>query len=171
MNRKSNGFSLIEVMLAILIMSLGLLGVASTLLVSLRSASSNYLKQQAVQYTYDITDRMRANAGVADDPSSANPYITALSESSASTPSPNCSAAPCNATQMAAYDVWQWKTLLKRNLPGGLGQVKVTPAGPAANLARVVVTVEWSDEPVQTSFNGTPSASVPTQKLIVVTAL
>lgn len=171
MNRKSEGFSLIEVMIAILIMSLGLLGVASTLLVSLRSASSNYLKQQAVQYTYDITDRMRANAGVAHDPSSANPYITALSAPSATAPSPNCSATACNAAQMAAYDIWQWKSLLQHNLPGGLGQVQITPAGPAANLARIMVTVDWSDEPVQTSFNGTPSASVPTQKLIVVTAL
>lgn len=171
MHCKNEGFSLIEVMIAVLVMSLGLLGVASTLVVSLRSASSNYLKQQAVQYTYDITDRMRANAGAAADPTGANPYITALSAPSAGAPSPNCSAAPCNATQMAAYDVWQWKMLLQNNLPGGLGQIQVNPAGPAANLARVVVTVDWSGQRVQSSFNGTPSASVPNQKLVVITAL
>jgi len=167
MKRMTRGFSLIEVMVAVLVMSLGLLGVASTLIVAMHSAGSNYLRQQAVQYSYDIADRMRSNFNTANDPSAANPYITALTAPAASAPNPDCTATTCNPTQMAAYDVWQWKTLLKNNLPGGLGAVAVT-AGPLANVNQVTVTVKWSDQPAQATFNPTGSSS---SSLVVVTAL
>jgi type IV pilus assembly protein PilV len=164
----SRGFSLIEVMVAVLVMSLGLLGVASTLIVALHSSGSNYLKQQAVQDSYDIVDRMRANFSAANDSGASNPYITALTAPSASTPSPDCTASVCTSAQMAAYDVWQWKTLLKSTLPDGLGQIAVTPAGPTGNLPKITVTVKWSDQPAQATFNPAGSSS---SSLVVVTAL
>lgn len=166
--RNYPGFSLIEVMVAVLVMSLGLLGVASTLIVAMHSAGSNYLKQQAVQDSYDIVDRMRANFSAANNSSASNPYVTALTAPSSNTPSPDCTASVCTSAQMAAYDVWQWKTLLKNNLPDGLGEIAVTPAGPAANLPKVTVTVKWNDQPAQATFDPTGSSS---RSLVVVTAL
>lgn len=170
MRRALNGFTLIEVLIAVLVLSLGLLGVATTLLVSVRSAGSNYLKQQAVQYTYDITDRMRANFQVANDPTSGNPYAVALTKPSGDIPGQNCAEAECNATEMAAFDVWQWKNLLKNNLPGGVGGIVVSPTG-TAHLTKVQVTINWTNQPVRTSFSGGPVAAVPVQALSVVTAL
>lgn len=166
MKRKSTGFSLIEVMIAVLVMSLGLLGVASTLILAMHSASSNYLHQQAVQYSYGIADRMRSNFQVASDPSAANPYVTAISASAGSAPGTNCASSTCNATQMAAYDVWQWKTALQNSLPGGRGAVAVSSAG--VNLTQVTITLQWSDQPAQAAFN---PASASSTSLVVVTAL
>lgn len=154
MKRITHGFTLIEVMIAMLVMSLGLLGIASTLITAVRSSTSNYLKQQAVQYTYDITDRMRSNFNVAKDYTSGNLYITPLT-APAATPAKDCTAAVCTAAQMAAYDVWQWKSMLKNNLPGGLGSITVAATGPSNNTALVTVVVQWSDQPAQSTFNQT----------------
>ncbi|MHB1273186.1 MAG: type IV pilus modification protein PilV [Rhodanobacter sp.] len=166
MKRTSDGFTLIEVLIAVLILSVGLLGIAGTLLSAMRSSTSNYLKQQAVQHAYDIVDRMHSNLKVAEDPSSGNPYIAALT-APAATIATDCTATSCTAAQMAAYDVWQWQTALKNNLPGGLGSIAVAAIGPLNNTAQITVTVQWSDEPAQATFNETAAPNTYT----VVTAL
>lgn len=153
MIKSSRGFTLIEVMIAMLVLSLGLLGVAATLVMAMHSATSSYLRQQAVQATYDMADRMRSNFDVASTPGNTNPYIAALAAPAASAPSPDCTSTSCSAANMAAYDVWQWQTSLKNNLPGGLGSIAVI-ADPITNTkAQVTITVQWSDQPAQASFN------------------
>ena len=153
MKKTSGGFTLIEVMIAMLVLSVGLLGIAATLVTAMHSATSNYLKQQAVQTTYDMADRMRSNLQVASTPNASNPYIVALSAPATSAPSPDCTATVCTAANMAAYDVWQWQTSLKNNLPGGLGSIAVVPDPITGNMAQVTITVQWSDQPAQASFN------------------
>ncbi len=165
MKRTTSGFTLIEVLIAMLILSLGLLGIAGTLLTATRSSTSNYLRQQGVQYAYDIVDRMHANSTIANSASSGNPYVVALA-APAATIGKDCTATSCNTAQMAAYDVWQWQTTLKNNLPGGLGRVSVTPVGTPATTAQITVTVTWSDQPAQAKFGDTASS-----KYTVVTAL
>lgn len=165
----SRGFTLIEVMIAMLVLSLGMLGIAATLIAALHSSSSNYLSQQAVQSTYDILDRMRSNFNQASIAGTANPYITAATKPSGSAPTPDCTAATtCTNANMAAYDVWQWQTNLQNSLPGGLGSIAVTGVGPASQTAQVVITVTWSDQPAQATFNPTGPA---TQTYTVVTQL
>ncbi|WP_266156430.1 type IV pilus modification protein PilV [Dyella silvatica] len=171
MKRTSQGFSLIEVLVAVLVVSIGLLGIASTLLTATSSATSSYVRQQAVQYTYDILERMRANASVAHDPTSGNPYIVAAA-AAGSAPSPNCSTATCTPAQMAAFDVWQWQSGLQADVPGGLGSVAVS-AG-TDNTTIVTITVTWSDQPAQTTLSrGTLSSTstLSTPTYTVTTAL
>ena len=153
MMHKIRAFTLIEVMIAMLVMSVGLLGIAATLIAAMHSATSNYLKQQAVQTAYDMADRMRSNFKVASTPNSSNPYIVALAPPAAATPSPDCSSTACTPANMAAYDVWQWQTALKSDLPGGLGSISVTPDPTTGKRAQVTITVQWSDQPAQATFN------------------
>ncbi|EQD45716.1 type IV pilus modification protein PilV, partial [mine drainage metagenome] len=61
MKRKSLGFTLLEVLVAVVIVSLGMLGVAALLVTVHKADTSSYIQQQAVQTTYDMLDRMRAN--------------------------------------------------------------------------------------------------------------
>ncbi len=168
MKQTMRGFTLIEVLIAMLVMSLGLLGIAATIVTAMHSATSNYLKQQAVQTTYDMADRMRSNFKEASTPNSSNSYIVALTAPAASVPSPDCTATACSAANMAAYDVWQWQTALKNDLPGGLGSISVVP-DPTSGMAQVTITVQWSDQPAQATFN---AASPPTPvTLSVITQL
>jgi type IV pilus assembly protein PilV len=167
MMKRTYGFTLIEVLVAVVVVSLGMLGVAGTLLTATRSSTSNYLKQQAVQYAYDIVDRMRANDAIAiHTAAGANPYVVALGSPTAA-PTPNCEAAVCNATQMGAFDVWEWQTLLQKNLPSGEGSVAVAAGTGSLATTTVTVTVQWSDQPAQSTFN----ATVNPVQYTVVTAL
>jgi len=63
---RQRGFTLVEVLVTVIIMSIGLLGVAGLQLASMRSNHSAYLRTQATLAAYDLVDRMRA------DPASFN---------------------------------------------------------------------------------------------------
>jgi type IV pilus assembly protein PilV len=91
---RSRGVGMIEVLVAVVVVSLGLLGVATTLLEVTRSTSSSYLKQQAVQQAYGMLDRMRANA-LEGRLLSGNPYVVAMHAAPAAAPScGTCTPAP-----------------------------------------------------------------------------
>jgi type IV pilus assembly protein PilV len=158
MKRTSKGFTLIEVLIAVLVLSIGLLGVAGTLVTASHSAGSNYLKQQGVQYAYGIVDRMHANPSAADNPSSTtNPYVVSLA-APAATIANDCTTASCTPAQLAAYDVWQWQTDLKNNLPNGLGSVGVAAGGSDGQTTIVTVTVQWGDQPAPSSTAATTNS-------------
>ena len=59
---KNQGFTLVEIMIAVFVLAIGLLGMAGLQMASLKNNHSAYLRTQAVEYAYDITDRMRANS-------------------------------------------------------------------------------------------------------------
>ena len=59
---KNAGFTLIEVLIAMLVLAVSLLGLAGLQATSLRNNQSAYNRSQATQLAYDLADRMRANA-------------------------------------------------------------------------------------------------------------
>lgn len=124
-----SGFTLIEVLVAVLIVSVGVLGVAGLQLLSLQNNTSAMFRTQAIQGAYDIMDRARANRG--------QNYSLAMD---ANTPNAavNCEAANCNPQQMRNFDLNVWRTALANDLPLGTGAVEM--AG-----GRMTVTVRWQD--------------------------
>ena len=58
---KNTGFTLIEVLIAMLVLAVGLLGLAALQASSLRNAQSAYNRSLATELAYDLADRMRAN--------------------------------------------------------------------------------------------------------------
>jgi len=127
---KQSGFTLLEVLVAVLVLSIGLLGLAGLLASSIRNNQSAYQRTQATWLAYDIVDRMRVNRPAA----LASDYDTTLG-----TPA-NCAANPTLSGSMAAQDLTGWKTLLACALPAGDGAVALN----AANR-QVTVTVQWND--------------------------
>lgn len=109
--RKTKGFTMIEVMVAIIIIAIGLLGIAGLQLLAIRNTTGAGLRTVATQLAYDITDRMRANEkGVV-----GGYYTTAAAPSS----SPPCYAAGCTPQQLAALDMQIWLTRVQTLLPAG----------------------------------------------------
>lgn len=127
---KQSGFTLLEVLVAVLVLSIGLLGLAGLLASSIRNNQSAYQRTQATWLAYDIVDRMRVNRPAA----LASDYDTALG-----TPA-NCAANPTLSGAMAAQDLTGWKTLLACALPAGDGAVALNTA-----TRQVTVTVQWND--------------------------
>jgi len=127
---KQSGFTLLEVLVAVLVLSIGLLGLAGLLASSIRNNQSAYQRTQATWLAYDIVDRMRVNRPAA----LASDYDTTLG-----TPA-NCAANPTLSGSMAAQDLTGWKTLLACALPAGDGAVALNTAN-----RQVTVTVQWND--------------------------
>jgi type IV pilus assembly protein PilV len=123
------GFSLIEILVAVLIVSVGILGVAGLQLLSLQNNTSAMFRTQAFQAAYDIIDRARANPGedysiaMADDPPTAQ----------------DCTASDCSRSQMRDYDQATWLAELAATLPSGDGEVDVSGG-------TTTVTVRWQDD-------------------------
>jgi type IV pilus assembly protein PilV len=126
------GFTLAEVLIALLVMSIGLLGFAALQTLNIRNNHSAYMRTQATLLAYDMIDRMRANVAAAN----AGNYLTTYGTAPAGTV--NCETASCNALNMAVFDRNQWKCTLGRwnsdsvcantlnivgRLPNGDGQV------------------------------------------------
>lgn len=145
--RLERGFTLLEIMVALLVLSFGLLGLAGLQAASIGSNHSAYLRSQATQLAYDMTDRMRANMTAVDVKDYHNPSPTKTLA---------CESAGCSAQAMAQHDVFRWNEDIARLLPGGSGVVCIdsTPltgsavaVGCDGNGLQYVVKVWWLDDP------------------------
>jgi type IV pilus assembly protein PilV len=130
--KKHNGFTLIEVLIAVVLLAGGLLGLAALQAAGLSNNQSAYNRSQATQLAYDIADRMRAN------PTAAASYLTDPSIANASATACSSSANICTPTQLAVKDLDDWSDNLATTLPKGEGRVAV--AG-----AVYTVTVSWDE--------------------------
>lgn len=159
MKPSHQGMTLIEVLVSLVIFSIGMLGIANMLMVSSKSNSSSYAKQQAVQCVADIFDRIRANqqAAIAGNYNVSN-INSSGSPTIPSAPSALCNAVSCSASQLAAYDTWHWLSNDLTKLPNGSGSITTAPAPGAAGNTLVTVTVQWDDSPAQTQI-GTRSST------------
>lgn len=111
------GFTLVELMVAILVLAIGLLGLAGLQAVSLSGNHNAYLRTQATLLAQDMADRMRT---AAYPPSDLAFYLAGATED-------DCAVASCTAEQMAGYDVSRWNDNIAKQLPGGTG--KITEVG------------------------------------------
>lgn len=120
MKKNNSGFTLLEVMISVFVLSIGLLGLAGLQLTSLKHDHSAFLRSQATLQAYSILDDIRANqANIAD-------YAIALSATASS------------KTGLAQDDIDDWLDDLDEELPSGDGSVLVA-------TRRVTVNVQWSD--------------------------
>jgi type IV pilus assembly protein PilV len=163
---RASGFTIVEVLVSLVILSIGLLGIAKLVLYSAHSNDSAYLRSQATQLAYEILDNMRANPTAA----AAGNYNTALT-ASAVNPGYSCLNAACPvAANLAAYDIYAWKTRLAAPtgaLPSGQGSVTVSPTAPL--MATIIV--QWDDAAAQSIFGGTAAGVAAPMSVTLETAL
>ena len=140
-NSCQRGFTLLEVLIALLVLSIGLLGLAALQTTGLRSNQMASMRTLATQFTYDITDRMRSNpAGVAN-----GVYVVALGVT------PNASTLPWTATDTptttALNDLTDWRSNIANRLPQGTSDITVcdTTTLPACAEVTHIVTVYWNE--------------------------
>lgn len=135
----SAGFSLLEVLIAVLVLGIGLLGLAGLQATSLRNNLSAYHRSVATQLAYDISDRMRANPqGVTD----GNYNNKAGREA-------DCVTNRCSSADLAGDDLFEWSDALKRTLPEGKGTVCIdgTPDDDECDFnGRIYAIKIWWDD-------------------------
>ncbi|MGZ4960105.1 MAG: type IV pilus modification protein PilV [Methylomonas sp.] len=131
---KNKGFTLIEVLVATVVLSIGLLGLAALQANNLKNNQSAYFRSQATQLAYDIADRMRANV------TASNSYLSTTMAVTAATQQADCTtvSTTCTPAKMAQNDLYELKSALATALPGG--SATITNAGGV-----FTVTVNWDD--------------------------
>ena len=127
-NRRCEGLTLIEVLIALIVLSIGILGLATLQTASLNFNNSASQRTQATVLAYDMADKMRANRQAA----LAGDYDIALED-----PPPAC-AAPAVVGTVAAQDVSSWRMALACRLPLATGSI-----ARAGN--QVTLVVQWDD--------------------------
>jgi type IV pilus assembly protein PilV len=149
--KKHHGFTLIEVLIAMIILAGGLLGLAGLQATGLSNNQSAYNRSQATQLAYDITDRMRANPGMVANYLTAFMMPSAASCTTNNTPCTDCARTtnPCTPAQLAVKDLYDWNRDLASTLPKGTGTITVSGVV-------YTVTVNWDDDK-----SGTADASDP----------
>jgi type IV pilus assembly protein PilV len=168
------GASLIEVLVAILIFSIGMLGIAALTSAAVRYQSGNVARGAIAASINDYADRLRGNIDAANGyPAKATSstaaaitgtgYIytatyTAQQSGTITFPtSPNCATTVCTPAELSNYDIAAWRIALRNNLPGGAGFV----SGDVRN--GFDVTVMWFDKDFTASddsaFTDTPESS------------
>lgn len=136
------GFTMVEALVALVVLAIGLLGIAALYLDSLRAGRTAIYRTQAVNLAADLADRIRANRqGVVA-------YTTGFDDAAATyTEDANCDdpAVGCLPADLAGTDLARWKTALEQQLPGGQGEVQVTAPNAAGDPGTYVITVRWSE--------------------------
>lgn len=128
------GFGLFEVLIAIVVTAIGLLGLAVLQTTGLRNNQSAYQGSQATVLAYDMADRMRAN------PTSINNYLSSFMTLAAATAAgvqEGCgTTSGCSSAQLAQNDLLEWDAALTQALPEGTGTIAVVDG-------IYTVTVAW----------------------------
>jgi len=143
------GFSLLEMLIALVVFSIGLLSIAGLQTVSKQANFEALQRTAASQIAFGLLEDMRVNGD-------AMPVYLAAGElgngSRGAEPAPNCmGGTECNAAQKAAHDLWFWEQMLDGNLEmngnagsGGLVTPTLCIDGPAGGIAGVYrVTIVW----------------------------
>ncbi|MGB5511027.1 MAG: type IV pilus modification protein PilV [Woeseiaceae bacterium] len=131
--KHGRGFSLIEVLIALIILSVGMLGIAGLYVQSMQAGRTSMFRHNAVTIAGDIADRIRAN------PAAGTAYTAAVGADK------SCvnGGVDCLPADMAAHDIYLWQEQADDSLPNG--KVTVTHDGDLV-LPSYEIKVEW-DEP------------------------
>lgn len=169
-NRQSqSGFTLIEVLISVLVLSIGLIGVAALQGMSLKNTQSAFMRSQATALAYDVADRMRANRLAAE--------IGLYDPGAAATVAACKSTTGCIPQDMAKHDLAEWNAGVGTYLPMGEGFVCLdsTPndgasaTSPACDGSGTQFAVKiWWDENRDGEFEKDETATNPERFVVTV---
>ena len=133
-----SGFTMVEVLVALVVLAIGLLGIAALYLNSLQSGRTAIYRTQAVTLAADLADRIRMNR------TAQGAYNTAFADVAAA--DADCgTTGGCTDIELASTDLSTWKATIALLLPNGQGQVDVTLPVAAGEPTNYVVTVRWAE--------------------------
>jgi type IV pilus assembly protein PilV len=156
-SQPSRGFSLIESLITIVVISVGMLGIAALYVESLKAGQTAVMRTRAVALAADMADRIRTNqAGgvtydVGPDPVGVVPPNTCADTAVVS-------ATICAPDEMALNDIWQWKTLVgntadaqfqRLGLPNAAASIDRNPATVPVTYT---ITISWSEKDENLSY-------------------
>ncbi len=159
--KKNQGFTLIEVLISVLILGMGILGVLNLQTRALMDNQDAYLRTQAILLAYDMSDRIRANAGIWQENMATVNVLTnndaagnvkgtykfcSSYDPVGALADPLATPLKCSSTEMAQYDVYRWREEIASVLNNGTATITAVndpvTTGNALDIFRL--TISWN---------------------------
>ncbi len=160
------GFSLIEVLVALIVLSVGLLGIAKMQALALASTSVAGMRSLAAVEADSIADAMHVNRGFWANSNASGLNVSIVGSTVTVTqagpttppvlPDVNCeTSGPCDGPTVAGYDLQNWATALSQLLPGDQATISCNASDPIDCL----ITIQWSEQAIGMNSAQAQSAS------------
>ncbi len=167
--RRHTGAALIEALVAILILSIGVLGMVGMQSASIRYEQNSWARAAVSSLVGDISDRIRANPGSANDAYAysatyANERDAINTNSSYFSVATDCLTTTCTPAQLATYDLARWRENLNKLVPGSVGLLS------GARNSAYNVTVAWFDKSWVNGAGALETATACTSALVQAAA-
>lgn len=134
------GFTLIEVLVALMVLSVALLGLAHMQLAGLRFAQDGTYRTQAILLATDMYQRILANQAATGISGGTESYADNITAANTLVDFPlDCLNTPCSATALANYDVAVWRMMIQERIPSGTGLIE------SGDGLTYTITVDWLD--------------------------
>lgn len=143
--KRVGGASLIEVLVSVLLASIGLLALSGANVMSIRYSKMSQYRGTATMLAADLAERMRSNQSGRTDYAVSGDFSAQATLPSATTACETY-ANTCNSAQLAAYDLATWRIMVRNQLPEG--SVFVTPSPISDPELAADVWVAWRDPAV-----------------------
>jgi len=127
----NKGFSLVEVLIAITVLAIGLLGVAGMQVTAISANTFAQTGTIAISLAEEMVDRVRTHAGTTPEAYHGIDTSQSIADIQAAFSDP------------AEADALAWKSRLENDLPAPVGTVAVSLNTPTANAATITVVVTW----------------------------
>jgi len=138
--RENRGFTLLEALLGFLVLSIGMLGVASLQAISLKAGKTSVYASVAMMKVEELFESMRVN------PSSVALAAYAAAGNGSGTNNSCTGTGACNAATLAQDDIYWWKKNLSAGLPAAVTtSISYTAAVAPSKMASVTINVSWSE--------------------------
>lgn len=121
MQGKLHGFTLVEVLVALFVLAVGIVGAGATQLTAERTRQQSALMSEAAQLAASLAARMQVNPAVAHLPDGANPYLALSYDAAGGPPAPGagCFNAACTPAQLAEFDLHEIRQAVHAQFPRG----------------------------------------------------
>jgi type IV pilus assembly protein PilV len=136
----NKGFSLVEVLVALVVMAVGMLGIAGLYVESLRSTRTAVLRTSAVGLATDMANRIRSNSS---EKTAYGGYSKEISDKiSVRTP---C-ADPCSGAALTSFDKTSWDYDISQQLPlPATGAIEIPEGSVATDIIPVTIRLSWPE--------------------------
>ena len=174
--RRVAGFTLLEVLVSIVVLSFGVLGVVGLQTAALKANKQARFQSSGVRLARELSDMMRGNKDVATSTGTANPYLQSLAAGAGGPGfTTDCTVAACGTPAlMATYQISDWVARVQGELPGAQIVVcfdsVVSTQWACDNIStalQVVIKIGWSQDAfnaasgVQTAAGSNPLVVIP----------
>lgn len=142
-SRRQAGISLLEALIALVVATLGVLGVLGMQMRTLADNQTGVRRAQAIRLTEDLSERTRVNPNSLGQ---MNAYVSGWGKTPAS--SANCNDGTCTPSELAAFNMAQWKASVAQLLPAGDASVFIAEdeaATSAGNRRQLGVMISWRE--------------------------